>query len=270
MKFMSPLAILSHLYQYRNLIRQMTVREVKGKYKGSFLGTVWAFIQPLLLLAVYTFVFSVIFRARWGTMGDSKLGFAMALFAGILTFNIIGEPVNGAPSLILGYENYVKKVIFPLEILPAIKLLATVINSCFGMIILIITTIIVNHTLHWTIIFLPVIWVSVSLFSLGWTYFLAALGVFVRDVDASVGLFVTVMLFLSPIFYPLSAVPPALRNILKINPISTFVEDARRVILWGQPPDWPWYFVSLFISVIFFVLGFIWFMKTKKAFADVL
>ncbi|MCK4390592.1 MAG: ABC transporter permease [Desulfobacterales bacterium] len=130
--------------------------------------------------------------------------------------------------------------------------------------------IIVNHQLNWTIILLPLAWLPMMLFSLGWGYFLASIGVFVRDVGATVGLFITMLFFLSPIFYPLEAVPEELRIFCQVNPIAIFVEDARRVVLWGQCPDWPWFFAGLALSVLIFVFGFTWFMRSKRAFADVI
>ena len=269
--FINPVAVIRHLIQYRDLIGQFTRREVIGRYKGSYLGLTLAFIQPLILLGVYTFVFSIIFEAKWGMSPDEgKLGFAMALFVGILTFNILGDVANVAPGLILGNANYVKKVIFPLEILPLVKLLGAVIHSLFGMAILIAGILLSGLHLKWTIMLLPVVWLPVMLFSLGWGYFLASIGVFVRDVGATVGLFITALFFLSPIFYPLKAVPEDLRIFCQVNPIAIFVEDTRRVVLWGQCPDWSWFFAGLALSIVIFVLGFIWFMRSKKAFADVM
>lgn len=269
--FINPVRIVIHLSHHRELIGQFTRREVIGRYKGSYLGLVWAFIQPLILLCVYTFVFSIIFEAKWGmSPQQGRLSFAMALFAGILTFNILGDVANAAPGLILGHANYVKKVIFPLEILPLVKLFGAVIHSFFGVIILLAGIVFSDLTLHWTIILLPVAWLPVMLFSLGWGYFLSALAVFVRDVGQTVGLVVTMLFFLSPIFYPLEAVPESLRIYCQLNPIAVFVEDARRVVLWGSLPNWPWYFAGLIISLVIFVFGFIWFMRSKRAFADVM
>lgn len=269
--FFNPVAVIRHLLQYRDLIGQFTRREVIGRYKGSCLGLMWAFIQPLIMLGVYTFVFSIIFEAKWGmSPEEGRLGFAMALFVGILTFNILGDVANAAPGLILGNANYVKKVIFPLEILPLVKLFGAVIHSLFGMAILVTGIFLSGLELKWTIFLLPVVWLPVMLFSLGWAYFLSSLAVFVRDVGQSVGLFVTMLFFLSPIFYPLKAVPESLRIYCRLNPVALFVEDARRVVLWGTYPDWPWFFAGLAISFGIFYMGFFWFMRSKKAFADVM
>ncbi len=268
---LNPFKIANHLWTYRGLIAKLSKKNIFVRYRGSLLGVVWAFVQPLMMLAVYTFVFSVIFEAKWGQgLEQDRLSFALALFVGILTFEIIGNTVNASPGLILGNVNFVKKVVFPLEILPLVKLIESVVFSLFGLLVLIVVKLIYTHTLSWTIILLPIVWCPVLLFALGWSYFLASLGVFIRDIGALVGVVVTMFFFLSPIFYPLSAVPESLRIFCQVNPIAAFVQDARNVILWGQTPDWFWYMVYFSISLLIFVLGFSWFMRSKKAFADVI
>ncbi|GBC60662.1 sugar ABC transporter permease [Desulfonema ishimotonii] len=250
---------------------QLTRREVVSRYKGSFIGVGWSFIQPLLMLCVYTFVFSVVFKARWGvSSGESRATFALTMFMGIITFNIIAEVVNDAPSLILGNVNYVKKVVFPLEILPVVLFLNVLTNALFSLTVLVTGVLLFNHFLHWTILLLPVVWLPVSLCSMGCGYFLASFGVFVRDIKATVGIVTTMLFFMSPIFYPITAIPEQIRIFFQVNPIAIFVEDARRVVLWGQLPDWSWYFAGLGVSVAILLFGFIWFVKTKKAFADVI
>lgn len=269
--FFNPVRIVAHLWKYRDLIRQLTWREVVGRYKGSFIGLGWSFIQPLIMLFVYTFVFSVIFKARWGVESDEgKAAFALALFMGLITFSIFSEVANSAPSLVLGNANYVKKVVFPLEILPFVRLLSALINAVFSLGVLFVGILIFNHFIHWTALLLPLIWLPMMMFTLGCGYFLASLGVFVRDMGAVIGVLTTMLFFLTPIFYPLSAVPEPFRIFCRINPIAIFVEDARRVVLWGLFPDWPWFFFGMVLSVAVLIIGFVWFMKSKKAFADVI
>ncbi len=268
---LNPIKIFGHLWLHKDLSLRLSKKAILVRYRGSLLGLLWAFVQPLMMLAVYTFVFSVIFEAKWGHSPEQgRLSFAMALFTGILTFNIIGDTVNASPGLILGHANFVKKVVFPLEILPLVKLIESVVFSLFGLLVLLAAQLIFDHILQWTIIFLPLIWLPVVLFALGWSYFIASLGVFIRDIGSITGVVVTMLFFLSPIFYPLSAVPENLRIYCQMNPIAMFVQDARRVVLWGQMPDWCWFSIYFLISLGVFVLGFAWFMKSKKAFADVL
>jgi lipopolysaccharide transport system permease protein len=269
--FFNPVRIAVHLWKYRDLIRQLTWREVVGRYKGSYIGLGWSFIQPLIMLGVYTFVFSVIFKARWGVESDEgKAAFALALFMGLITFSIFSEVANSAPSLVLSNANYVKKVVFPLEILPFVRLFSALINAAFSLGVLFVGILIFNHFIHWTALLLPLIWLPMMMFTLGCGYFLASLGVFVRDMGTVIGVLTTIFFFLTPIFYPISAVPEQFRIFCRINPIAIFVEDARRVVLWGLFPDWPWFFFGMALSVAVLIFGFVWFMKSKKAFADVI
>jgi lipopolysaccharide transport system permease protein len=269
--FFNPLRIVAHLWKYRDLIRQMTWREVVGRTKGSFIGLGWSFIQPLVMLCVYTFVFSVIFKARWGVeSGEGTTAFALALFMGLITFSVFSEVANAAPSLVLGNVNYVKKVVFPLEILPLVKLFSALINALFSLGALLAGILIINHFIHWTALMLPLIWLPMVMFTLGCGYFLASLGVFVRDMGTVIGVLTTMLFFLTPIFYPIRAVPEQFRFFCRINPLALFVEDARRVVLWGLFPDWPWFFFGMALSGAVLIFGFVWFMKSKKAFADVI
>jgi lipopolysaccharide transport system permease protein len=270
-RFFNPVRIAVHLWKYRDLIRQLTWREVVGRYKGSFIGLGWSFIQPLIMLGVYTFVFSVIFKARWGVeSNESKATFALALFIGLITFSIFSEVANSAPSLVLGNVNYVKKVIFPLEVLPVVRLLSALINAVFSLGVLFAGILIFNHFIHWTALLLPLIWLPMIMFTLGCGYFLASLGVFVRDMGAVMAVVTTILFFLTPIFYPVSALPEQFRIFCRMNPIAIFVEDARRVVLWGLSPDWSWFLFGMALSVAVLIFGFVWFMKSKKAFADVI
>ncbi len=261
---------MAHLWQYRNLVRQLTWRAVIGRYKGSIVGLGWSFIHPLVMLAIYTFVFSAIFKSKWGVQAEEgKVAFAMALFTGLITFNIFAETVNNAPTAILNHVNFVKKVVFPLEILPMVGFLGAFTNALFSLAVLLLGLLVFNHFLHWTVILLPLVWLPVLCLSLGCGYFLASLGVFIRDVGATINILTTMLFFLSPIFYPVQAVPEQFRWVCRINPMAIFVEDARRVVLWGMTPDWELFIGGFVFSLVMMISGFLWFMKTKKAFADV-
>lgn len=200
-RFFNPVRIVIHLWQYRNLIGQLTWREVVGRYKGSFVGLGWSFIQPLTMLCVYTFVFSVIFKARWGMDPDeSKAAFALVLFMGLITFSLFSEMANSAPSLVLANVNYVKKVVFPLEVLPLVRFLSGLINVAFSLIVLLVGILFVYRFVHWTVLLLPLVWLPMMMFSLGCGYFLASLGVFVRDVGATIGILTTMTILSYPDF----------------------------------------------------------------------
>lgn len=271
LRFFNPVHIVLRLWQFRDLIRQLTWREVSSHYRGSFLGMAWSFIHPLFMLCIYTFVFSIVFQTKWGTdLSDGRASFALVLFLGLITFNVFSETVGSAPSLILGHVNYVKKVVFPLEIFPLVRVLSVTINASFSLVIFFVGVLLVYRSVSWTAILLPLVWFPLISFSLGCAYFVSALGVFVRDVGTVVGTLVMMLFFLSPIFYPLSAIPLPFRSFCRFNPIAVFVEDARKVVLGGQLPDWPWFLGSLALSFLVFILGFVWFMKSKRAFADVI
>jgi lipopolysaccharide transport system permease protein len=269
-RFLNPINIFSHVWQFRDLIRQLTWRAVIGRYKGSFVGLGWSFIHPLIMLAIYTFVFSAIFKSRWGVQPDEgRVAFALALFMGLITFNIFSESVNSAPSAILNNVNFVKKVVFPLEILPVVGFLGALVNALFSLAVLLLGLLVFNHFLHWTVLLLPLVWLPVMCLSLGCSFFLASIGVFIRDVGATISILTTMLFFLSPIFYPIQAVPERFRFICMLNPMALFVEDARKVVLWGMTPDWPVFAAGFAFSLATLILGFIWFMKTRKGFADV-
>ncbi len=269
-RFINPFEIAVHLWRHRYLIVQLTKRELVTRYRGSFLGMAWSVIYPLLMLAVYTFVFSIVFRAKWGVgIEQGRLGFALNLFMGILTFSLFGEPANSSPLLVVGNANYVKKMVFPLEVLPVVVVLSTMINTAIGLGVLVVALMIINHSLPWTIILLPFVWILPLLFSLGCAYFLASLGVFIRDLGSAITLFTTILFFISPVFYPIDAVPPKFRVFIHLNPLSLFIRQARQVALWGEVPDWQQYLTGLLVSVSICCVGFIWFVKTKKGFADV-
>ncbi len=265
-----PLTLVRGLWQARNLIWQMSKREVIGRYQGSVLGLFWSFFNPILMLSIYTFVFSVVFKARWGAGGESKFEFGLILFAGLIVFNIFAECVSRAPTLIISNINYVKKVIFPLEILPVVVMIAAIFHGIVSLGVLLLFYFLAAGSLHWTIIFSPLVALPFLLLTLGFSWFLASLGVFLRDVTQTIGLLVTVMMFLSPIFYPVSALPEKYQAIIYMNPLTFFIEQMRDVLIWGVPPSWPNLGYSLLIGILVAWFGFVWFQKTRKGFADVL
>jgi lipopolysaccharide transport system permease protein len=197
----SPQAAALSLWRNRGLIWQLTKREVIGRYRGSFMGLVWSFVNPILMLVVYTFVFSVVFKARWGESGGtSKTEFAIILFSGLITFNLFAECVNRAPGLILSNVNYVKKVVFPLEIMPWVTMGAALFHALISVAVLLGFFLAFHHFVHWTVLLLPLVWLPFLLLTLGISWFLAATGVFLRDIGQIVGIVTTAMLFRSPSF----------------------------------------------------------------------
>jgi lipopolysaccharide transport system permease protein len=225
----------------------------------------------MFMLAVYTFVFSVVFKARWGVEGDeTQTVFAIVLFVGLICHSILAEVANKSPTLIQGNVNYVKKVVFPLEILPIVTMGSTLFHSFVSLIVLLMAILVVNGSIYWTVILAPFVFLPLIVLSLGLSWFLASIGTFLRDVGQTVGILTTVLLFLSPVFYPLSALPEKYQGLLLLNPLTYIIEQARRVLIFGQMPDWIGLAAYGLFSCLFAWLGYAWFQKTRKGFADVL
>jgi lipopolysaccharide transport system permease protein len=267
----TSLAALAHnLWQHRNLIMQMTRREVVGRYRGSIMGLAWSFFNPILMLVVYTFVFSVVFKARWGTEVESQTSFAIVLFVGMIVYGLFAEIANRAPGLILSNVNYVKKVIFPLEILPVIGMGAALFHALISFCVLLAAILLINGTLAWTAIFFPLVILPLLVSTLGIAWFLASVGVFVRDVGQTIGIFTTVLMFVSPVFYPISALPENFQIWLMLNPLTFVIEQSRAVMIFGKQPDWTGLGIYSSVSLLIAWAGYWWFQKTRKGFADVL
>jgi lipopolysaccharide transport system permease protein len=264
------LELLKSFIRNRSLIFQMTKREVIGRYRGSILGIAWSFFNPLIMLAVYTLVFSTVFQAKWGIGSGSKTEFALILFIGMIIHSVLAESMNNSPSLMLRNVSYVKKVVFPLEILPWIVMGSTLFHALISLVVWSLFYIVVIHTYHWTMIFLPIVIVPLVLFSLGVSWMLASLGVYIRDIWQITGVLTTVLLFMSPVFYPASMLPEPYRTIIYINPLTFIIEQARNVLMWGYLPNWTGLFIAYVASILTAWLGFVWFQKTRKGFADVL
>jgi lipopolysaccharide transport system permease protein len=267
-----PTTLLSlnrSLWRHRQLILQMTKREVVGRYKGSVMGLAWSFFNPVFMLLVYTFVFSVIFKARWG--GDeSKTLFAVVLFVGLIVLNLFSEVVNRAPTLILSNVNYVKKVVFPLEILPVIAMGAGLFHTLISLGVLLVAFVLFNGYLHWTVLLLPLIFLPLIILTMGVAWALAAMGVFLRDIGQTIGIITTVLMFLSPVFYPVSSVPEDFRPFIMANPLTFIIEQAREVLIWGRCPDWMGLGLYTIAAFVVAWAGYALFQKMRKGFADVL
>jgi lipopolysaccharide transport system permease protein len=266
----SPVDMFASIWRHRELIKASAKREVLGRYRGSFLGLLWSFFNPLFMLVVFTFVFSSIFQARWGGGSDSKTEFALLLFAGLLVFNLFAECVTRAPTLILSNVNYVKKVVFPLEILPVVCLLSALFHAFISVVVWLIAYMIFFGVPHPTVFLLPLVLLPFCFFLMGLSWALASLGVFLRDVAQIIGVLTTALMFLSPIFYPATAFPADYRYILYLNPLTTVVEQTRDVLFWGKKPDFFILGVYWMVTTSIAWLGFAWFQKTRKGFADVL
>ena len=265
-----PLVMVASIYKNRNLIFNLIKREVMGRYRGSAMGLLWSFFNPVFMLTIYTFVFSVVFKARWVGGSDSKVEFALVLFTGLLVFNLFSEVINQAPSLILNNTNYVKKIIFPLEILPIVALGAAAFHMSVSLVVWLIFYFLFFSIPDWTALQLPLVLIPLMLMTLGLAWLLASLGVYLRDVGQIIGVVTMTLMFLSPIFYSIDSLPLEYQDIMHLNPLTYIVEETRNVMIWHKSVNWPLWFFWTVLSTLIAWLGFAWFQKTRKGFADVI
>ena len=267
---LNPATVARSIHSNKGLILKLVKREIIGRYRGSIMGLLWAFFNPLLMLAVYTFVFSVVFNARWSGGSGSKTEFALVLYAGLLVFNLFSECLNRAPSLVLGNVNFVKKVVFPLEILPVISLGSAAFHFLIGLAVWLIFHLVFRGVPPPTLPLLFLAILPIVFVTLGASWLLASLGVFLRDVTQIIGVLTTVLLFMSPIFYPISALPEEYRVIMHLNPLTFVIEQVRDVMVWGKGIDLTRWSIAMLASMALAWLGYTWFQKTRRGFADVL
>lgn len=265
----SPLQIVSSIISNRSLVYGLIKREIIGRYRGSMLGLLWSFFNPVLMLAIYTFVFSMVFQARWVGGSGSKAEFAMVLFSGLMAFNLFAENINRSPSLILGNVNYVKKVVFPLEILPVVVLGSAGFHFLVSLLVWLIFHFVFFGLPPVTVLLLPVAVLPIVLLSLGFTWFLASLGVFLRDIGQIVGVLTMALMYMTPIFYPVSILPVEYQSWMSLNPLTNSIEQVRNVMMWGRGLDWSSWILEVMLGLVIAWLGFTWFQKTRKGFADV-
>ncbi|MFM9994725.1 MAG: ABC transporter permease [Phycisphaerales bacterium] len=267
---LSPRRMIGGLWAHRGLIVQFARREVASRYRGHTLGPLWTVLQPLALLGIFTFLFAVVFRSRWRT--DGSIGeVALQIFAGLIVFGLFREMAARAPGLVVGHANYVKRVVFPLQTLPLIDLLVALFTFAVSLGVWLVGWVLIERAApHPTILLVPLLMVPVCLSALAVSWTLAALGVFVRDIANITDLALTVLFFLTPVFYSADRVPPPYDVLVTINPIAHAIGAARWAMLGGPPPDWAWWAGYTVVSALLAVGGYAVFMKSRRAFADVL
>lgn len=266
------LEILRSVNTNQSLILKLVKMDIASRYTGSVLGFGWLFFQPILMLTIYTFVFSFVFNARWDhTVEQSRSEFALILFAGLIIHGFLAEILNRSPNIILTNVNYVKKVVFPIEILSVVNILSTTVTTTFSIMILVIGNIIFNQSIYITVLLIPIVLFPFCFLMLGMSWILASLGVYVRDIAQFTGILTTMLLFLSPIFYPLSTLPEQLQwAMLFLNPLTFIVEETRAILLFDKSVNWLGLLLYTTISLIFMKVGFEFFQKTRRGFSDVL
>jgi len=270
----SLLSLARSFLSHRHLVYQMSKREVVGRYRGSVLGLLWSFLNPLLMLSVYTFVFSVVFKSRWGVAPpgteESKTMFAIMLFTGLIVHGVFAEVVNRSPSIIVSNVNYVKKVVFPLEMLPLITMGGALFHSAISFAVLLLAYSAFQGVPHLTVLFAPLVLLPLLILTLGFAWVLASLGVYLQDVAQTTGIITTIMLFLSPVFFPTHSLPEKYQSIILLNPLTFIIEQMREVLVWGRLPDFMGLGIYMAVALVVAAIGYAWFQKTRSGFADVL
>jgi len=254
----------------RSLIFELSKREVLGRYRGASFGLFWSILSPFLMLCVYAFAFGSILNSRWPQPPGTQDSFAIILFVGLIVHSFFAESFNRAPSLITSNVSYVKKVIFPLEILPWPMVVSALFHTLMNVIVLIVLRLVVDHAFSWGTFLLPFVLFPLTILMLGVGWFLSALGVYLRDINQITGVLSTALLFTSSAVVPASAVPEEYRFIFVSNPLTFIIDQARIVALWNGMPDWSGLAIYALASTVFALIGYTWFSATRRGFGDVL
>ncbi len=275
MEALSPFTLARNLWEYRELIKQFSVRETVARYKGTHLGLAWAVGQPLLTLTVFTFIFSTVFKIKWGTelSGETKIDYALHFFAGLVMYSVFSETVGRAPGLILEKPNFVRKVVFPLEILPVAALGASMIYALVSVVVLLVAALLLAGRFSVTLWLFPLTLVPLTALTLGLSWFLCSMGVFVRDIKTVVAVLLQLLFFVTPIMFPLGLVQERLGEYawaMYLNPLTPILEDGRRTLLLGEQPHWLGLGISTAVGLFIMQTGYAWFRRSRQGFADVL
>jgi lipopolysaccharide transport system permease protein len=297
--YLRPDLIPRTLWQHRQLIGQLTRRQIAARYRGSVLGVLWSFLLPLIMLVVYTFFFSVVFGSRWRddsppaasaptsqaaqlqpatalvsapAKPETKMEFALTLFCGLLLYNLFAEALNGSTSAVIANANYVKKVVFPLEILPVVHVATALVNALISFAILLVGIAAFQQRFPWLVGYWPLTLMPLLLLTTGLGWFVASISVYLRDAGHVVSVALQMLIFLTPVFYSIERLKkaPVLQSIMRLNPLSTIVESARAVVIYDRTPEWLWLGAVTLVGLAALQLGYAWFMKTRRGFADVL
>ena len=264
-------SVFGSFWHNRSLIFQLTRRAIVGRYRGSVAGIGWSLVIPILMLLVYTFVFGFIFKMRLNEeTGGSNLGFAVFLFTGIVVHGFMAECLNRSPGLISSNSQYVKKIVFPLECLVWVAIFTALFQTVISIGILTPFLLLTQGTLHWTVLLAPIVLAPLLIMASGLVWVISALSVYMRDFAQLMGVLTTLMLFLGPVFYPLTVIPEPARYLFYLNPIAAIIEQMRRVMLEGVAPDWTILTLYVLVAILIARIGLALFNRMRNGFADVL
>ncbi|WP_240318555.1 ABC transporter permease [Lysobacter sp. TY2-98] len=258
------------LTRYRSLTLELAKRDIQGRYRGSSFGMGWSLISPFLLLCIYTFAFGTVMGGRWPEAREGHASFAIILFAAIIVHGFFAECLNKAPVLVVSNPNFVKRVVFPLDILPWPMVMSALFHTAANLVVFVVLRLIMNGDFSWTIVFLPFVMLPLVVLSLGMSWILASLGVYVRDIAQVTGLASMAFLFISSAMMPVDSVDPRYRWVFLANPLTFIIDQARDVMLWNRMPNWAGLALYLGIATLLMYAGRAWFKATQKGFADVL
>ncbi|MHB1271863.1 MAG: ABC transporter permease [Rhodanobacter sp.] len=263
----SPFAAL---LRNKSLIWEMSKREVLGRYRGASFGLAWSVISPFLMLGVYAFAFGTVMKSRWPHQAGGDHPYAVILFVGLIMHGFLAECLTRAPTLVVGNPNYVKRVVFPLDVLPWPMMFSALFHALINAVVLVILMLVLEHHLHPTQLLLPLIFLPLSLLAMGLSWILASMGVYLRDISQVMPVVVTAMLFLSSAIIPISILSPRLQILFHLNPLTFFIDEARMVVLMGEWPNWVALLLATAGGWLVAWFGHAWFMATQRGFADVL
>lgn len=258
------------IYKNAYLFRQLIKKDIEDKYKGSILGMLWSFLVPILMLIIYTFVFSEVFQAKWDIDTSNKYQFALVLFCGLSAFNLMSEVMNRATTLIASHVNYVKKVIFPLELLPVVITFSALFNCLISFVILIVVNWGLNGEISSTLYQFIFALIPLIMLAIGLGLLISAMSVYLKDIGNAISVIVTILMYLSPVFFPLSSVPDDFKGMCEVNPMTYIIENFRRVTLYNENLDWKFWGISFVMALVVYFIGNVVFMRAKEGFADVL
>lgn len=266
----SPLAPVATLIKHRSLIFELAKRDVLGRYRGASFGLLWSLISPFLLLCVYTFAFGTVMKNRWPQAAEGHTSFSIILFTGLIVHGFFAECLNKAPHLISGNPNFVKRVIFPLDILPMPMVLSALFHVGMNTLVFLVLRWFMDGAFTWQVVLLPLVLLPLVILTMGVSWFLASIGVYLKDISQVTGILAMAMLFLSSAMMPVKSVPESYRWVFELNPLSFIIDQARNVMLWGQAPDWAGLALYTVAGVALAYAGYAWFALTRRGFADVL
>lgn len=268
-----PVALLSPfaaLARHRALILELTRREVDGRYRGASLGMLWALVSPFLMLCIYAIAFGTVLGGRWPEVRATDTPFSIVLFAGMIPYFVLAECMVRSTELVIANPSYVKRVVFPLEILPWPMIFSALFHCLMNVIVFLAMRMAMEHRFEWTVLYMPAVILPIALVGLGVAWFISSLSVYVRDLRQMMGLASMAILFLSSVMIPLATVPQKYKAIFMLNPLSFIAEQSRAVLIWGQAPDWAGLGWHVAAALAFLYAGYAWFLSTKRGFADVL